>query len=201
MAVQGSSLPSPGVPREVDAVVVGAGFAGLYMLLLLRDELQLDVVGLEAASGVGGVWYWNRYPGARCDIASCDYSYSFSAALQQEWRWPEKYPAQPDILAYLEHVASRFDLARSFRFDAKGDRTDNPYRLFRFDGAAFVEVKWRQRDSDLDLALDDYRLRRVRAAVEAAAHRYAKPGDEVRIDAVLLAPGRFPRHMANALIA
>ncbi|MCB2058065.1 MAG: YraN family protein [Novosphingobium sp.] len=66
---------------------------------------------------------------------------------------------------------------------------------------AFVEVKWRQRDSDLDLALDDYRLRRVRAAVEAAAHRYAKPGDEVRIDAVLLAPGRFPRHMANALIA
>ncbi|MCB1745916.1 MAG: NAD(P)/FAD-dependent oxidoreductase [Gammaproteobacteria bacterium] len=122
MAVQGSSLPSPGVPREVDAVVVGAGFAGLYMLLLLRDELQLDVVGLEAASGVGGVWYWNRYPGARCDIASCDYSYSFSAALQQEWRWPEKYPAQPDILAYLEHVASRFDLARSFRFDARVDQ-------------------------------------------------------------------------------
>ncbi len=66
---------------------------------------------------------------------------------------------------------------------------------------AFVEVKWRQRDADLDLALDDYRMRRVRAAVEAAAHRYARAGDVVRIDAVLLAPGRFPRHMANALIA
>src|SRR5690606_6891330 len=94
--------------KHVDAVVVGAGFAGLYMLLLLRDRLGLDVVGLEAADGIGGVWYWNRYPGARCDIASCDYSYSFSEELQQEWTWPEKYPAQPDILAYLEHVAERF---------------------------------------------------------------------------------------------
>jgi len=129
--------------KHVDAVVVGAGFAGLYMLLLLRDRLGLDVAGLEAADGIGGVWYWNRYPGARCDIASCDYSYSFSEELQQEWTWPEKYPAQPDILAYLEHVAERFDLKRSFQFDTRVIRADfdersNRWRIETAHGTRFV---------------------------------------------------------------
>jgi len=102
---------------NVDAVVVGAGFAGLYMLHLLRDKLNLKVRVIEAADGVGGTWYWNRYPGARCDIPSHHYSYSFSEALQQEWVWSEKYAAQPEILAYLNFVADKFDLARDIQFE------------------------------------------------------------------------------------
>src|SRR3954452_11519165 len=94
-----------------DAVVVGAGFAGMYMLHRLR-EVGFSVRVLEQADGVGGTWYWNRYPGARCDIESMDYSYSFSDALQQEWEWTERYPAQPEILRYLDHVADRFELRR-----------------------------------------------------------------------------------------
>ncbi|MCW3041218.1 MAG: putative flavoprotein involved in transport [Solirubrobacterales bacterium] len=104
---------------RVDAVVIGAGFAGLYAVHRLRDTLGLRVQGLEAGSGPGGTWYWNRYPGARCDIESVNYSYSFSEELQQEWRWSERFAAQPEILAYLEHVADRFDLRRDFRFDAR----------------------------------------------------------------------------------
>lgn len=106
-------------PTEVDAVVVGAGFAGLYMLHLLRDKLGLRAEVFEAADGVGGTWYWNRYPGARCDIPSHHYSYSFSEELQQEWTWSEKYAAQPEILAYLDHVADRFDLRRDIRFSTR----------------------------------------------------------------------------------
>lgn len=102
---------------DVDAVVVGAGFAGLYMLHLLRDKLKLRVRVIEAADGVGGTWYWNRYPGARCDIPSHHYSYSFSDELQQEWVWSEKYAAQPEILAYLNFVAEKFDLARDIQFE------------------------------------------------------------------------------------
>jgi cation diffusion facilitator CzcD-associated flavoprotein CzcO/thioesterase domain-containing protein len=95
--------------HELDAVVVGAGFAGMYALHRLRG-LGLDVRVLEQGDGVGGTWYWNRYPGARCDIESLDYSYSFSEELEQEWEWSERYPAQPEILRYLEHVADRFEL-------------------------------------------------------------------------------------------
>ena len=95
--------------QRFDAVVVGAGFAGLYMMHLLRGE-GLSVKGLERAGGVGGTWYWNRYPGCRCDVESLDYSYQFSDPLQQEWVWSERYSAQPEILAYAEHVAKRFDL-------------------------------------------------------------------------------------------
>ncbi|GAA3936278.1 NAD(P)/FAD-dependent oxidoreductase [Microbacterium soli] len=98
-----------------DAIVVGAGFAGLYQLIRLRD-LGLDTVVLERAPQVGGTWYWNRYPGARCDITSLDYSYSFDAELQQEWEWSEKFATQPEILRYAEHVADRFDLNRDIRF-------------------------------------------------------------------------------------
>jgi cation diffusion facilitator CzcD-associated flavoprotein CzcO len=102
----------------VDAVVVGAGFAGMYMLHCLR-EMGLDVMVLEAGGSVGGTWYWNRYPGARCDIESMQYSYSFSEALDQEWTWSEKYSPQPEILAYAEHVAQRYDLKRDIRFDTR----------------------------------------------------------------------------------
>ena len=94
-----------------DAIVVGAGFAGLYMLHALRKRGFRARV-LESAPGVGGTWYWNRYPGARCDIESMQYSYQFDEALQQEWVWKERYASQPDLLAYIEHVADRFDLRR-----------------------------------------------------------------------------------------
>lgn len=98
-------------PADVDVVVVGAGFAGLYALHRLRGQ-GLSVRVVEAGSDVGGTWYWNRYPGARCDIESVFYSYSFDADLAREWEWSERYAAQPEILAYLQHVADRFDLRR-----------------------------------------------------------------------------------------
>ena len=101
-----------------DAVIVGAGFAGLYMLHRLRG-LGLSARVFEAGNGVGGTWYWNRYPGARCDVESMDYSYSFSDELQQEWRWTERYAAQPEILRYVNHVADRFDLRRDIQFETR----------------------------------------------------------------------------------
>jgi cyclohexanone monooxygenase len=104
--------------REVDVVVVGAGIAGLYALKRLRDE-GLGVQVFEAASDVGGTWWWNRYPGARCDIESMDYSYSFSPELEQEWTWTERYATQPEILRYVNHVADRFDLRRQIQFDTR----------------------------------------------------------------------------------
>lgn len=107
--------------RSFDAIVVGAGFAGLYSMYKLR-KLGLRVLGLEAGSGVGGVWYWNRYPGARCDVESLQYSYSFAPELVQEWDWSERYAAQPEILSYAEHVADRYDLLRYFRFDTRVER-------------------------------------------------------------------------------
>ena len=101
-----------------DAVVVGAGFAGLYMMHRLRG-LGMSAIGFEAGGDVGGTWYWNRYPGARCDVESMQYSYAFDDALQQEWRWSEVFAAQPEILRYAGHVADRFDLRRSFRFGTR----------------------------------------------------------------------------------
>ena len=100
---------------DVDAVVVGAGFAGLYALHRLR-QLGLNVVVVEAGDDVGGTWYWNRYPGARCDVESADYSYSFSPELEQEWVWSERFAAQPELLSYIRHVADRFDLRRDIWF-------------------------------------------------------------------------------------
>jgi cyclohexanone monooxygenase len=105
-----------GTPAEYDVVIVGAGFGGLYALHHLRG-LGLRCHVYEAGSGVGGTWYWNRYPGARCDIESVEYSYSFSPELQDEWDWTERYAAQPEILRYLNHVADRFDLRRDISFD------------------------------------------------------------------------------------
>ncbi len=101
--------------RPWDVIVVGAGFAGLYAVHALR-ELGLTCLGFEAAPDVGGVWYWNRYPGARCDVESMQYSFGFDEALQQEWCWTERFAPQAEILAYLRHVADRFDLRRHFRF-------------------------------------------------------------------------------------
>src|SRR5215211_2933011 len=106
------------IGRVVDAVIVGAGFAGLYMLYRLRN-LGLSVRVIEAGGGIGGTWYWNRYPGARCDVQSMDYSYSFSNELQQEWHWTERYAAQPEILRYIEHVADRFDLRRDIQLETR----------------------------------------------------------------------------------
>jgi cyclohexanone monooxygenase len=102
----------------LDAVVIGAGFGGLYMLYRLR-ELGFRVHAYEAAGGVGGTWFWNRYPGARCDVESVDYSYSFSQELEQEWTWTERYAAQPEILAYLNFVADRLDLRPDITFDTR----------------------------------------------------------------------------------
>ncbi len=99
----------------VDAVVVGAGFAGLYALHRLR-QAGFSTRVFERADDVGGVWNWNRYPGARCDVESMQYSYSFSEELQQEWHWPERFAAQPDILAYAQHVAARFGLRAGISF-------------------------------------------------------------------------------------
>ncbi|MFF9021948.1 flavin-containing monooxygenase [Streptomyces eurythermus] len=104
------STPGPPVAAHpVDAVVVGAGLSGLYQLYRLR-RLGLSTVVLEAGDDIGGTWYWNRYPGARCDIESMSYSYSFSPELDQEWEWSERYASQPEILRYIHHVADRFGL-------------------------------------------------------------------------------------------
>ena len=98
--------------------MIGAGFAGLYAVHRCVSE-GLTVLGIEAAPSVGGTWYWNRYPGARCDVESVDYSYSFDEDLQNEWTWTERFAAQPEILAYLDHVADRFDLRRHYLFDTE----------------------------------------------------------------------------------
>ncbi|TFH22737.1 MAG: NAD(P)/FAD-dependent oxidoreductase [Myxococcales bacterium] len=115
-------MESKGTTRDdgerFDAIVVGAGFAGLYMLHRLRG-LGLRVRVFEAGSGVGGTWYFNRYPGARCDVESMDYSYQFSDGLEQEWEWSERYAAQPEILRYIEHVAERFGLLRDVQLDTR----------------------------------------------------------------------------------
>ncbi|WP_040790826.1 flavin-containing monooxygenase [Nocardia paucivorans] len=106
-----SASPTGQEAREIDAVVVGAGFAGLYMLHRLRG-LGLSVQVYEAGDGLGGTWYWNRYPGARVDVKSMYYNYSFDPELEQEWEWTEKYPPQPELLRYINHVADRFDLRK-----------------------------------------------------------------------------------------
>ncbi|QRX81063.1 NAD(P)/FAD-dependent oxidoreductase [Glaciimonas sp. PAMC28666] len=101
-----------------DVLIIGAGFAGLHMLHRVR-AMGLTARVFEAADDVGGVWYWNRYPGARCDVESLQYSYSFSSELEQEWVWTEKYAAQPEILRYIMHVADRFELRRDIAFNTR----------------------------------------------------------------------------------
>src|SRR5450432_2146417 len=138
-----SALPStPGKSRTTgaetyDVVVVGAGFAGMYMLHRLRG-LGLSARVYEQGGDVGGTWYWNRYPGARCDVESMQYSYSFSEELQQEWNWSERYAPQPEILKYANHVADRFGLRTDIQLDT------------RVDQAAFDEIanSWQVATSD-----------------------------------------------------
>jgi cyclohexanone monooxygenase len=112
------SPPAPPAP-ELDAVIIGAGFSGLYMLHKLRDEAGLAVTVFETGDGVGGTWYWNRYPGARSDSDSYVYGFTFDEQLWREWEWSERYPRHQEIRAYLEHVANRFDLYRDIRFGTR----------------------------------------------------------------------------------
>src|ERR1700753_107469 len=102
--VQDDIRPAAPVATSLDVAVVGAGLGGLYALYRLR-KLGLKARAFEAGSGGGGTWVWNRYPGARCDVESLEYSYGFDEDLQQEWHWPERYGTQPEILRYIEHVA------------------------------------------------------------------------------------------------
>jgi cyclohexanone monooxygenase len=109
-------LSNPG--GQLDVAIVGGGLAGVYAIHRLRG-MGLKVRAYEAGSGVGGTWFWNRYPGARCDVESLEYSYSFSNDLQQEWKWPERYGTQPEILKYINHVADRFDLRRDVQLNTR----------------------------------------------------------------------------------
>src|ERR1700688_951984 len=118
-SVSGKSQPT--ATETYDVVVVGAGFAGMYMLHRLRGQ-GLSARVYEQGGDVGGTWYWTRYPGARCDVESIEYSYSFSDELQQEWNWSERYAPQPEILKYANHVADRFNLRRDIQLDTRVDR-------------------------------------------------------------------------------
>jgi cyclohexanone monooxygenase len=132
--------------QRFDAIIVGAGISGLYLLQRLR-EAGLSVLVIDQATGIGGTWFWNRYPGARCDIESMTYSYSWSRELEQEWTWSERYAGQAEILRYLEHVAGRFDLHRDIRLgtrvsEAVFDETSDRWSVATDDGdhlsAAFL---------------------------------------------------------------
>ena len=129
---------TPGDSTRYDAIVIGAGFAGLYMLHLLRDRLGLSTLGLEAADGVGGTWYWNRYPGARCDSESHGYCFTFSGDLVRNWSWSERYPGQSEILAYLNHAADQLDLKRDFQFNTRVSKVayDDKANLWRIETEA-----------------------------------------------------------------
>ena len=130
---------------DVNAVVVGAGFTGIYMLYRLRQG-GFTARCFDSASGVGGTWYWNRYPGARCDIESMQYSYQFSEELQQEWRWKERYASQPEILAYIEHVAERYDLNRDITLDTRVEKAtfdeDNDLWVIETDEGEVVRARY-----------------------------------------------------------
>jgi len=132
--------------EEFDAVIVGAGFAGLYALHKLRDQMGLSARVFEAGDGIGGTWYWNRYPGARSDSSSWIYCYSFDDELRQEWQWSERYPQQEEMLGYLEHVADRFDLNRDIQLGtrvigAAYDEETNRWEI-RTDTGDFVSARF-----------------------------------------------------------
>ena len=125
---------------KFDVIIVGAGISGLYMLYRMR-KLGLSARVIEMGADLGGTWYWNRYPGARCDTDTIEYSYSFDEDLQQEWEWPERYPTQPEILTYLNHVADRFDLRPDITFSTRVDsaifdEAGNRWRVTTDAGAA-----------------------------------------------------------------
>ena len=134
-----------GAAGEFDAVIVGAGFAGLYMLHRLRG-MGLSARIFEAAGGLGGTWCWNRYPGARCDVESMQYSYQFDEDLQQEWEWTERYATQPEILDHAEHVADRFDLCRDIRFNTRVMRERG---LSQIEPTVEAEDRWVARNREI----------------------------------------------------
>ncbi len=136
---------------DYDAIIVGAGFAGVYAVHKLRDQLGLTVHGFEAAEGVGGTWFWNRYPGARVDIDSVHYSYSFSEEIQQEWHWTERFAAQPEILRYLNHVADRLDVRRDISFSTR-----------------VTSVVWDDEQQVWVVSTDDGKVQRARYVISAA---------------------------------
>ena len=113
-----SSVKQSEVAPDFDVVIVGGGLAGLYSIYRFR-KMGLNIRAYEAGDGVGGTWFWNRYPGCRCDVESMEYSYSFDDDLQQEWVWPERYGTQPVILEYINHVAKRFDLMRDVQLNTR----------------------------------------------------------------------------------
>ena len=135
--------------RTFDAIVIGAGIAGLYQLYRLR-EIGLKVRVFETGTGVGGTWYWNRYPGARFDSESYTYGYSFSEELLQEWNWSEHFSAQPENLRYLNHVAERFDLNRDIQFNAR-----------------VVSATWSEADRHWTVTLEDGQSYRTRFLITA----------------------------------
>ena len=158
------NAPSTTAPVR-DLVIVGAGLAGIYAMYRAVEK-GLDVVGVEAGDSVGGTWYWNRYPGARCDVESVDYSYSFDRRLEQEWRWSERFATQPEIRAYLDHVADRYDLRRHFTF-----------------GHRVTAAHFDEQASTWTVVLDDGTRHRTRFLMMAtgclsAPHRPALPGIE-----------------------
>ena len=131
--VMEKSITGENVTQKVDVMIVGAGFAGMYLLHKLRG-LGVSARVFDAAGSVGGTWYWNRYPGARCDVESINYSYSFDSDLEQEWTWSEKYAPQPEILQYANHVADRFNLWPDMQFDTRIDvahfnEKENPLKM------------------------------------------------------------------------
>lgn len=130
--------------EEFDVLIVGAGFSGLYTLHRFREQ-GYSVRVLEAADGIGGTWYWNTYPGARCDAESIDYSYSFSPELEQEWNWTERYAAQPEILRYVDHVVERFDLRRDIQTGARVVSAEYDENAIRWDVAIASGERFRSR--------------------------------------------------------
>jgi cyclohexanone monooxygenase len=134
---------------DLDVVVVGAGFAGIYAVKMLR-EAGVTVRAFEAGHGIGGTWFWNCYPGARCDVESKDYSYSFSPELQQEWTWSERYPAQPEVLRYLNHVADRFGLWPDIQLNT-----------------TVTAATWNGEDGEWSVTTDDGQIRTARFVITA----------------------------------
>src|SRR3954468_3241338 len=118
--------------RQLDVAIVGAGFGGMYAVYKFR-EMGLKIQGFEAGGDVGGVWYWNRYPGARVDLPSIDYCFAFSREIEQEWTWSEQFAAQPELLAYINFVADRLDLRKHIQFNTRvtSARWDEARKLWR----------------------------------------------------------------------
>ncbi|MGH9920180.1 MAG: flavin-containing monooxygenase, partial [Nitrososphaerales archaeon] len=135
-------MAPPEAIRDVDAIVIGSGFAGLYALHKLRNDLGLYVHSFENASDVGGTWYWNRYPGARSDTEVSAYCYFFDRELYDTWRWSQRYPRQPEILSYLRNFADRYDLRRSISFGTTVTRVAFNDQTSRWEVATDTGEHW-----------------------------------------------------------